>query len=161
MARAFEKASGKRIPTVQQWLHAAFGPYSEAQAKYPWGNDEPSETRAFIDPAGELPRKAGGRDQGASPYGIEDMAGNLCEWVRYGSGDSLWILGGHHRMQVANLALLSGASPLRKPMPGHEAYTAMPGEEKNQWTAYRFKNGPNDAGGFESGLRMVVPVTVK
>jgi hypothetical protein len=156
-ARAFERASGKRIPTVQQWLHAAF---AAGDARYPWGNDEPDMSRAYMAPEDEtsLPRRAGGRERGASPYGIEDMAGNMAEWVRYGSGDSIWMLGGHHMMTNANLASLSGASPLRKPMPGHEAYSAMPGAEKNNWQQYRFKNGPDDNPPMVAGLRMVVPV---
>jgi len=159
VARAFEKASGKRIPTVAQWLHAAFGANSETQARYPWGNDEADASRAHVNPEGDaLPRRVGGRERGASPYGIEDMAGNVAEWVRYGTGDALWILGGHHMMSYADLVSLSGASPLRKPMPGNEAWEKMSNEEKETWKAYRFKNSPDDMVAYGSGLRMVVPV---
>ena len=156
-ARAFERASGKRLPTVDQWLHAAFAGTTN---KYPWGNEEPDSSRAYIAPddPDSLPARTGAREKGASPYGIEDMAGNMAEWVRYGGGDGIWILGGHHMMTVANLSSLSGSSPMRKPMPGHEAYSAMPGTEKNNWQQYRFKNGPDDSPPMVSGLRMVVPV---
>ena len=159
-ARAFEQASGKRIPTVEQWLHAAFAGSAETGRKFPWGNEAPDASRAYVAPENPdaLPARVGGRDKGASPYGIEDMAGNMGEWVRNGSGDSIWMLGGHHMMRVEDLASLAGSSPLRKPMPGHEAYEKMPGTEKNDWSSYRFKNGPKDGAPMVAGLRMVVPV---
>ncbi|HEU4393946.1 MAG TPA: SUMF1/EgtB/PvdO family nonheme iron enzyme, partial [Planctomycetota bacterium] len=159
-ALAFEKASGKRIPTVPQWLHAAFGPFSESQSKYPWGNDLLDPTRAYADPESKepIPQRVGGRERGASPYGIEDMAGNVAEWVRNGAGNTLWVIGGHHQMSYASLDSLSGASPIRKPMPGSESYDAMNSTEKETWKNYRFQNLGKDAVSWGSGLRMVVPV---
>jgi hypothetical protein len=153
-ARAFEKASGKAIPTAVQWLRLGFGPYSEAERRYPWGSESPTGAHAYADPASTRPepRKVGGREAGASPFGLEDLAGNLAEWVRYGSGDRLWIVGGHHQMPYDALA-----RAVRNPMPGLEAWGAMAGGEQNTWKDFRFKN---DEASYASGLRMVVPVRV-
>ena len=66
------------LPTEAQWMTAAgikFG------IRYPWGDEEPNFALANYDgfyqgltPAGWLP-------QGASPYGMLDMAGNIREWT--------------------------------------------------------------------------------
>jgi hypothetical protein len=156
-AREFEAASGKRIPTELQWLWMAFGPFGDGR-KFPWGDESPTWERVFVAPEAQQPvaRKTGGREKGASPFGLEDMAGNLSEWVRH-QGDRLWLLGGHNGLQFEELSSLHGRNPLRDPMPGTEVYKAMTTAEQNSQGKYWFDTEGGAA--YATGLRMVVPVT--
>ncbi len=68
-----------RIPERREWEKAAGGPKGLI---YPWGDAPPDATRANfggVDAKGTLP--VGSRPDGASPYGVMDMAGNAYERV--------------------------------------------------------------------------------
>ena len=66
------------LPTAQQWNLAASG---NANLDYPWGNSLPNLSRANLDGYYQMLIPAGWLPEGASPFGVLDMTGNVREWV--------------------------------------------------------------------------------
>lgn len=91
---------GKRLPTRDEWLRAARGDDGRA---FPWGAAPPTCKTAVIHDSqcqSEHAEDVGSRPDGASPYGVMDMVGNVSELVYvppplHGQGDYA-MMGGNY-----------------------------------------------------------------
>jgi formylglycine-generating enzyme required for sulfatase activity len=70
--------TGGRLPTEAEWEKAARGTQGQ---KYAWGDAAPNADTVNTNNTIGDTTEAGQYPQGASPYGVLDMGGNVREWV--------------------------------------------------------------------------------
>jgi formylglycine-generating enzyme required for sulfatase activity len=75
-ARAYCEWKGKRLPREAEFERAVRG---DDGRRFPWGNDAPTHERTVF--STNAPEEVGTHPTGRGPYGHDDLAGNVWEWL--------------------------------------------------------------------------------
>jgi len=88
-AKTYCERVGRRLPTEAEWEKSARG--STDARLYPWGDTPPNGNQALFGLAFNGTRPVGSYPNGASPYGILDLIGNVREWVNDIYGETYYV----------------------------------------------------------------------
>jgi formylglycine-generating enzyme required for sulfatase activity len=75
-ARDYCKWRGKRLPREAEFERAVRG---DDGRRFPWGSDPPTKERTVFSTS--APEDVGTHPAGRGPYGHDDLAGNVWEWI--------------------------------------------------------------------------------